>query len=372
MFLFLFYFAILCSNTSKKKNRLLRQHLIPKIQSGLIFLTRQTFKLVHEADNEAFQRIFRFDMNTFLLIEKRFAIPYERARMCPDYHPRKFRIHTRPNRRYFSTREALLLLLRFLATKQNFDDITLSSSGLSSCLSHTLRHALHSLLIAMRQWRTARLSLPANNNEAMNLSNITKNYIFKRYEKWINGNFIGAIDGTAIIRERPHDSVWQTTNHNYKTSKTSTKSLFTQLFDGTYGSCIVCFVGSGHDVKLCTWLHIADEMAHLHSSFQIVSDTAFGTSNRIVRPLTEDEYANICGTPEEQSMVASASVLLSSLRMSSEWGIGGLCQCWQCLKVPLPADDHLYGKLLWELCLCLFNVRVRKLGIGQVYSTFMK
>jgi hypothetical protein len=79
MFIFLFYFVILCSNTSKKKNRLLRQHLIPKIQLRLIFLTRQTFKLVHEADNEAFQRIFRFDMNTFLLIEKQFTILYEKA-----------------------------------------------------------------------------------------------------------------------------------------------------------------------------------------------------------------------------------------------------------------------------------------------------
>jgi hypothetical protein len=53
----------------------------------------------------------------------------------------------------------------------------------------------------MRQWRIVQLSLPANNNETMNLSNIAKNYIFKQYEKWINGNFIKAIDSTIIIHE---------------------------------------------------------------------------------------------------------------------------------------------------------------------------
>jgi hypothetical protein len=44
-------------------------------------------------------------------------------------------------------------------------------------------------------------------------------------------------------------------------------------------------------------------MAHLHSLFQIVSNTAFETSNHIVHLLTEDEYANICEEVKREAFI---------------------------------------------------------------------
>jgi hypothetical protein len=109
-------------------------------------------------------------------------------------------------------------------------------------------------------------------------------------------------------------------------------------------------------------------MSHLDSSFVLIGDTAYGTSSCLVSPLSVTEQMPFSN--EQLSHLATCSSLLSTLHVPSEWGIGALEKCFQILKVPLPADDLALGKILWEVCLHLFNIRVCLMKKGQVFHFF--
>jgi hypothetical protein len=89
---------------------------------------------------------------------------------------------------------------------------------------------------------------------------------------------------------------------------------------------------------------------------------------RIIRPLSEPEYQK--ETPAAQSYLGTCSLFLSSLRICSEWGVGGPQQTFHILRKRLPVDDLMFGALIWELCLRLFNLRVRLMKEGQIYKVF--
>lgn len=64
--------------------------------------------------------------------------------------------------------------------------------------------------------------------------------------------------------------------------------------------------------------------------------------------------------------------ILSSLRVSSEWGIGAISGVFRILEKKLPSDNLLFANHVWTICLRLFNLRVRVMKVGQVYSVYNK
>ena len=75
-------------------------------------------------------------------------------------------------------------------------------------------------------------------------------------------------------------------------------------------------------------------------------------------------------TPHESQRVSTSMTILSRLRISSEWGVGNIQNVFRVLKLPLPTGDITFGKIVWEVALRLFNVRVRLMGIGQIKKVF--
>ncbi len=112
-----------------------------------------------------------------------------------------------------------------------------------------------------------------------------------------------------------------------------------------------------------------DEMSHLPPSYVLAGDTAFGTSVRMVRPLSVVEYSKNL-TEEERRKAQESCSLLSKLRIASEWGVGSISNTFRILNTPLPIDDLQFGSEVWELCARLHNVRVRCMKVGQVYKVF--
>jgi hypothetical protein len=130
----------------------------------------------------------------------------------------------------------------------------------------------------------------------------------------------------------------------------------------------VNFLGTAPDSKILKSLKLDQLMAHLPSNLLLAGDTAFGSTSRIVRPLSETEISGM--STYERSLVSSASSLLSCLRIGSEWSVGGPLQCFPLLNAPIPADDLDCGSLRWQLALRLFNLRVRTMGVGQTHKVF--
>ncbi len=324
--------------------------------------------LVHNAD-DLHVKLFRLNIRTYDLLLKPFQIVFSKSRMyrssSQSVQASVRKVHGRPNRRICSADKALQIILRQLASGSNLTDLQLLSGTEGSVLSRTLHHSVACLLIVLRNCPAASMAMPSI-QKAQKLAALAKQYLCRRGIT-LCGDFIGAVDGKIAWRERPGDDDWQNTNYNGKSNSHAAKILLVQLFDGTYSSSVVNYIGSAHDSRLASWLNFQEVMEHLPSNFVLAGDTAFGTSTRLIRPLSETEYATV-GMNWHQ--LADCATILSKLRISSEWGVGAMVNTWRILRVPLPADDLNYGSMLWELCFRLSNVRVRHMCIGQVYNIF--
>ena len=367
---FLLQFLIEKKKRKKIRLRFRREHIIPKKFAALFYYARTCSQLQRPVDDEAFERLFRFDKVIFSKIEERFSPFYERLPLRSQDKNMLFpwTNYGRPRRRLFSAREALLMLLRHLASKPHSDDLSLLSGCLQTTESKTLAHALHCLLSVLKSWKAARMCLPKSDEFAHALSERARCYVLRKRGVYLPGNIIGVIDGSIIQREQSGDENWQHTNHNGKSNSAAAKILLIQLFDGTYGPAVLNYIGSAHDAKLASLLNINSMLSHLHPTFMLISDSAFGTSSRVVCPMTEGEMRSLNSV--QLSEAATAASLLSLLRECSEWGIGGVENTFQILREALPADDLAFGWMVWETCLRLFNVRVRLMGKGQTFSVY--
>jgi hypothetical protein len=263
----------LSEQSSERKDvrrRISRRLLLPPGSSSLLYFARRAISLNGKVYSDGFVRIFRFSIPVFYLLESRFSPIFERSRF------RRSRAKTgskrkpagRPQRRLLTSRQALLILLRFLASGPHNDDLSLLSGTLPNVLSETMKHALHTLVVVLRRWGASRMCFPRSDLEATKLSWRAKRYLYLRHNVEVPGHFIGALDGSAIARERPEDDAWQQTNHNSKIGD-AMKVLLVCLFDGTYGGAILNFIGTGHDSKLCCWLSVSHEMRHLNPAFMV-------------------------------------------------------------------------------------------------------
>jgi len=202
----------------------------------------------------------------------------------------------------------LLLVLRKLATNLGLDNGALMTGGSPEAFGRTFQcqHGLIVLCAVLKQWRVARMSFPSPEG-AERLAQLGRASCEKR-EYSCPGDFIGFLDGTIKDRERPCDDVWQKANYNGKTKSHAYKVLLVQLFDGCFAHCVVNFLGSVGDGRLCYYLDVEQGMSHLPANFKIAGDTAFATSPRVVRPLPSS-----CFSPSSLSLLLFLSFFPLSL-----------------------------------------------------------
>tara|TARA_R110002050_G_scaffold264350_1_gene405014 strand:+ start:1495 stop:2610 length:1116 start_codon:yes stop_codon:yes gene_type:complete len=352
----------------RRKKSNISPNYLRKLNGGALHII-QPF-VIAEGDDDTHRSLFRLDIATYHSLLAVFEPVYNRARLARfrRINDRGASGYGRPHRRLCSANKALQITLRKLAGGSSHIDTQLLNGVEGSVLSRTLHHSVTCLLQILRHIPGGSMDM-LTVARARKLATMARNYIAVRYGYEIAGCIIGAIDGKIGDRERPGDDAWQQTNYNGKSNAHAAKGLVIQLFDGTYGASVVNFIGLAHDSKITTWLDLCDVMSHLPPEYVIAGDTAFGTSSRLIRPLSMVEYTREM-TIEQISLLSDCCKVLSSLRISSEWGIGALTNTFRIFQEKLPADDIIYGGELWELCMRLYNLMVRNMRTGQVYNVF--
>ena len=343
----------------KKKKKKRNYRVVERKVAPLYFVYQQS--LHWASTDESFTKLFRFDLETFDLLLHQFGPAYNKIPMSSaSLKPRSLR-------RFFDAGDVLRMILRRLAANVDFDTLALLSGGVPETVGRSVQHGFHVLLAVLEKWTPARVSFPASNEACEELARKCVVYCANRGNV-MEGSFIGFLDGSIRPRERPGDDAWQEENCNGKSKKHAMKVLLIQLFDGCYANSAVNFVGTAHDAKIFRSLKLPSLMSHLSSKFVLAGDTAFASSPRIVRPLSSTELSQF--SLEECSIIEAASSVLASVRIGGEWCIGGLLQLWALLKAPVPADDLVSGAIRWQLGIQLFNVRVRKMGVGQTHAVY--
>ena len=109
------------------------------------------------------------------------------------------------------------------------------------------------------------------------------------------------------------------------------------------------------------------------SGYAVLADSAFTRGGgflegEILRARKSNEMGSNSNVPRSTWLAAVDTLLESALpseRQSAEWGLRALKGPFARLKTVLPADAHARYRIL-GLCVHLYNLRVRKVGLNQI------
>jgi hypothetical protein len=134
--------AIQRKQERKKKKRSLRvcrKVILSREKAPLYFMHEQA--LLSECGGESFEKVFRFDVETFDLILSRFKPAYDRIPLVRNV------AKSRPGRRLFQATDVLKIILKRFAGNENFDSLAMLSGGCPETVSRTFHHGVHACSI---------------------------------------------------------------------------------------------------------------------------------------------------------------------------------------------------------------------------------
>jgi hypothetical protein len=130
--------------------------------------------------------------------------------------------------------------------------------------------------------------------------------------------------------------------------------------------------GSHHDSYLWQRMREVVERSWASSDFHILADTAFPVTPAnpvVVRPLTESELRTL--GPGERTRKEQIASVLKSIRSAAEWGNASLQNAFPGVKKKIRVDDTFMREKMMRIVTRLYNLRVRRMAIGQIGNTFI-
>jgi hypothetical protein len=317
-------------------------------------------KIALEASSTGLEKMSRLDRETFEYVLNYFQGIYDHHPLRLDEQGNFQAGRGRPRTRAIDARVALLIQLRLLAGDPNGDDVSLMSSLVPGTRSRTMKYARKCLLRALKQIPECSVKFPATDEEAQGIADLARGYIGNRFM-----DSIGVKDGKVFRMEEPtaNQFLWL----DGKTSRHGHRAVIIWLWDGTIALAGIHFAAGRNDGYVDLSLQLQEHMEHLDPKFYIISDSGFEGNSRVLRAVTSNDYNRL--TPEEQDEYNSViGKVFRRLRSSTEWGNGGLEKAFRVLQSPAPADDWEGTAETVECCLYLHNLRVRRMGVGQLHT----
>ena len=195
----------------------------------------------------------------------------------------------------------------------------------------------------------------------------------------------------AIQRKHPHlDGVWSTMdglklylevasdedkqNMFYNGWKCDhyVVSVFVFAPDGTIPICTLNVPGSQHDSIVAEWGRIYEKLEKVYNSVggKCVVDSAFSQLRNDY--LVKSGQTGLRGeTREEIRRNIMIEKEATAVRQTAEWGMRAMQSSFPRIKDRLSYEERGERRLILTLCVLLFNVRARLVGINQIRNTYM-
>ena len=195
------------------------------------------------------------------------------------------------------------------------------------------------------------------------------NCLYRHTGGAIHGCF-GFVDGTVVRMENSGDSARQNAYYNGMDCMEAVKCVFISLVDGTTGWAVVNDYGSCHDTRCMSWTGIIDTLDSLYpAGLCIVGYVGIPAGRHILRPMTKSEISQLSMTVEDLDHYTRCNKAISSVREAAEWCNRSLKE-FAVYQRPLPADDEVFRRLVFDCTVRLVNVRARLMARGEIRSTF--
>ena len=142
--------------------------------------------------------------------------------------------------------------------------------------------------------------------------------------------------------------------------------------DGTIPICCFNVPGSVHDSLMAEWGSVYDKLGRVYACCggKCTVDSAFSRKSHpyLIKP-SQTEFG------EENCQEFAANVQLNaeatSMRQSADWGMRALQVSFPRLKDRFIYEEYGKRRVMFKMILLLFNLRVRRVGINQIRSTYM-
>jgi hypothetical protein len=167
--------------------------------------------ILENGDSQCFVKYIRFNRAVFECLAQKVSFVYDSISLYQTNG--QARLHSRA----FSSKEALFLTLRYLASGIMLNDLSLICGASPSTISRSIVRCLDCLLAVLRRWNQSRFRIPSTSEEASRMSALASHHV-----PGCDG-FIGVMDGKVVSMERPDDSHVQSVNYNGKNFTTAIK-----------------------------------------------------------------------------------------------------------------------------------------------------
>jgi hypothetical protein len=183
------------------------------------------------------------------------------------------------------------------------------------------------------------------------------------------GRAFGAVDGSLFTIPRPLDHEEEKRYYTGYKCLHCVKCVFVFSSDGCVVWAATNLPGSLHDSWCCTIAGLYDLLdSTVPEGMCILGDTAFQRGPHLLA--TTDERALQGVSTVDAILLRAASRIVSKARIMVEWSIGGLKSTFRILRHKLMSAS--LRPIIFEICLRLWNYRVRTMNVSEVARVFSR
>jgi len=176
------------------------------------------------------------------------------------------------------------------------------------------------------------------------------------------------MDGLKLYLQQSGDSTIQNNFYNGWTHDHYVSAVIVFCPDGTIPIACYNVPGCIHDSTIAEWGNVYKKLETVYNSAvqgKCTVDSAF--SKKRSPFLIKSQQAD----PDGDDVNAAVIMQAKSMRQSAEWGMRSLQASFPRLKDRFIYEEFGERRVMMKMCLLLYNLRARRVGINQIKSTYM-
>ena len=350
----IFYKSLSIEQRRKRYNRIPRVALVDPSDSPWR-------KLYLSQDDQAMITATGLDCSTFECLLSKFKPLYEN--LTPHSNNGKIEILKRKTgagrRRIIEATDCLGLILMWTRTRGSMFSLQMKFGMTGTPTGLYIRFARRLLLHIFSNDNDAAIRLPSD-QEIEEYKNAIKSRHPLLDEVWCT------MDGVKLMLESSGIPIEQNMFYNGWTHDTYVSNVICFCPDGTIP--ITCFnvPGCQHDSTIAEWGNVYKKLEKVYrkTNGKCVVDSAFNKTrcDFLIKSSQQDP---------EGTEAFQLNIEATSMRQSAEWGMRAFQSSFPRLKDRMRYEKFGERRVILKMCMQLYNLRARKVGINQIKNTYM-
>lgn len=319
--------------------------------------------LLSAGSNQALITLTGLNFETFDWLLERFRPLYEEYSPFIDPNGKivRIRFQGRGRKRLIDAQDCLGLVLAWTRTRGSNMVLQMIFGMTGTPVSMYLRYARRLLIRILANEPDSAIRIPSHDT-------------IREYQAAIRAKHEAldgvwcTMDGLKLYLQQSGDSTIQNNFYNGWTHDHYVSAVIVFCPDGTIPIACYNVPGCIHDSTIAEWGNVYKKLETVYNSAvqgKCTVDSAF--SKKRSPFLIKSQQAD----PDGDDVNAAVIMQAKSMRQSAEWGMRSLQASFPRLKDRFIYEEFGERRVMMKMCLLLYNLRARRVGINQIKSTYM-